>query len=767
MQNRKYLQAKELFQFVYDGDRKNGDLWHAGRTLTGIGACNYSLFRYQESLHDWLEARQMSESVADWVNLGSLGVNISAMFLVMGDLEAAAEAAERAMTDANRGGFGDGVARAQIQLGIVRARQGRLGESAVAMNRAVEMAEREGKLSTAAEAWDHFGEELLAHGALADADRALTEAYRLRKVHRLAKLDSSYYNLGRLRLAQGDALSALHLVNATLERGHHPDTRISLWALHYLRGQALAELGRTQEAFDEFRAALEVARRWRLEVLPADFTRVSSEVQLNQLYAAFIEAGNRLYFAGGRETLAQETFAAAEENRAASLHTLQALPGDWREKLPVGYWESLARLHATEVELLSTDSVELRNEMGVLRSAVLEMEAKAGTNTEMPSRGLSARVQASLPGDAVLLTFHLGERGSFMWAISRERCRLYRLPGKGELSGAITGFVQATSSGESTAALRGRALCARLFGQLEPVLRDKPRWILALDEQLFRVPFAALVTGWSGSQPVYLAERHSLRVTTGVLRLGQDGRQSWRNLVSGKFLGIGDAIYNTADPRWTGHRDEGPILLPWLASAAPRAPRGPVMARLAGTAAEVESCARAWNPQPGSATLLRGADASLNQFGAAMREKPSVIHIAAHFRESSLAPHYSMIGLSVSPAGDAQWLSPLEITRSKVPTGLVALSGCSSGRADALPGSGLMGLTRAWLAAGARAVIASHWATPDDSGALFIDFYKHFRETPEAGPAVALQRAQLDMLRAGGWRSNPQYWATYFVNGDL
>lgn len=126
-----------------------------------------------------------------------------------------------------------------------------------------------------------------------------------------------------------------------------------------------------------------------------------------------------------------------------------------------------------------------------------------------------------------------------------------------------------------------------------------------------------------------------------------------------------------------------------------------------------------------------------------------------------------MIGLSLSPAGDAQWLSPLEITRSKVPTGLVALSGCSSGRADALPGSGLMGLTRAWLAAGARAVIASHWATPDDSGALFIGFYKHFRETPEAGPAVALQRAQVDMLRAGGWRSDPQYWATYYVNGDL
>src|SRR5207245_1554959 len=39
----------------------------------------------------------------------------------------------------------------------------------------------------------------------------------------------------------------------------------------------------------------------------------------------------------------------------------------------------------------------------------------------------------------------------------------------------------------------------------------------------------------------------------------------------------------------------------------------------------------------------------------------------------------------------------------KKTTMLVVLSGCSSGRADTLPASGLMGLTRAWLAGGARA----------------------------------------------------------------
>jgi CHAT domain-containing protein len=125
-----------------------------------------------------------------------------------------------------------------------------------------------------------------------------------------------------------------------------------------------------------------------------------------------------------------------------------------------------------------------------------------------------------------------------------------------------------------------------------------------------------------------------------------------------------------------------------------------------------------------------------------------------------------MIALSLAGTGDPQFLSPLEITRFKIHVGIIVLSGCSSGSADALAGSGLMGLTRAWLAAGAHAVVASHWPTPDDSGGLFVCFYRHLREKPDAGPAAALQEAQRDLRHSGGWRSNPQYWATYFVIAD-
>ena len=743
------------------------DLTWAGRCLTGLGNCRYGLFRYREALNAFLNARQYARRAQDWANIGTLDGNISSLYLMMGDLDSAAHAAQLAPDEIQRAGGTQGLALSLIQLGVTRARQGRMDESALAIGRAIHIAYRDGDFATVAQAWDHWGEELLARGTLPEADRALTEAFHLRKMLALGKLGSSYYNLARLRLAEGDPESALHLVDAALDPARHPDSLVSGWALHHARGEALLAMDRSRDAFGEFRTALDLARDWRLEVLPADFTRVSSEVKLDEIYSSFIDAGNRLYFATGRNDLAQQTFRAAEENRAASLHALQALPADWQEALPARYWDALSQLHTLEIRQMSEDSETLRGEMRRVRSAVLEMEARAGETAAVSTDALAERTERRLPADAVLLSFHLGDRRSYLWAVSRGQLRVYRLPGKAELAADIARFSDAVRTRDDQAELLGRGLYEKLFGQLEPDLREKRCWILALDQQLFRIPFAALVAGTSGAGPVYLGERHSIRVTSGAGRLTADGSHSWRDALAGRFLGVGDAIYNTADPRWKSSSVEPASFAPWIAAAATTAPRGPVLTRLAGAGREVESCARIWDTRPGDAILLEGPDASPGRLRAALAARPSVIHIAAHFQQVATTPHYSMIALSLAGPGSPQWLGPLEITRSKIHTALVVLSGCSSGRADALPASGLMGLTRAWLAAGARDVVASHWPTLDDSGTLFVRFYKHLRESPEAGPAVALQKAQLDMLRAGGWRSLPQYWATYFVVGDL
>jgi CHAT domain-containing protein len=80
-----------------------------------------------------------------------------------------------------------------------------------------------------------------------------------------------------------------------------------------------------------------------------------------------------------------------------------------------------------------------------------------------------------------------------------------------------------------------------------------------------------------------------------------------------------------------------------------------------------------------------------------------------------------------------------------------------------------MGMTRAWLAAGAHSVVASLWPTPDDQGKLFVSFYGHLaqlrRDASGGGAAEALRRAQLDMLASHSWHSSPGYWAAYTVAG--
>lgn len=762
----KYLQAKTLFQQIFTQFKALGDLPMAGRCLTSVAGTQFLMFQYRAALDSYQQARLFAEASKDWANLATLNLDISSLLLQMGDTEAAAHAVEQAQADYELKNFPGGKTHCLIQLGIIRSLQGKMPESAALMREVVDGAYQEGDLTVVAEAWDHLGEEYLAHGELTPAETALTEAFRVRKVHRLAHLTNSYYNLGRLRLAQGDLRSASVLLDEAVSRQTHTDSWINLWSLYHARGQANMAAGRAQAAFADFQKALELAREWRLEVLPTDFTRISSEMELQEIYSSFIESANQLYLDSSRRSeLARQSFRAAEENRAASLHALLREPADWRAALPDEYWQTLAQLHSAEVSLLQKDDIKLRESMQQLRSQLLLAEAKAGSSVDLSNDKLLDRVQENLPQDAALLSFHLGERQSFLWAVSRKRFRLYPLPDRSHLAADIQNFAEAVRGRQDSAIHLGRRLYEELFGHLEASFRDKPQWILALDEQLFRIPFGALVVDSAG--PVYLAEQHAVRVTTGAVMLAAGRHErTWNELLGGRFLGVGDAIYNTADPRWVEGGRGRIYSFPGVVFAASESPKrqGWALARLPGSAREIESCARAWNAR--SPILLEGADAAPATLRRALDAGPSVVHIAGHFLQGNTPPRPSLIALSLVKPGELQMLSPLEITRFKFNAGVVVLSGCSSGRADVLPASGLMGLTRAWLAGGARAVVASHWPTPDDSGPLFVAFYKHLHQTPDAGPAAALQGAQRDILRAGGWRSNPQYWATYFVVGD-
>lgn len=713
--------------------------------MANYGACQLALHRYRKALEVLLEARKLAEAAADAGAAGAIEANIASIYEQMGENNAAIEWAERGLGRISGRDREKHLPKLHIQLGSLHARLGRMAEAEEWFRRGIEGADRAGDLDTYALGWDRLGEERLRRGELAEAGRAMLEAFRVRKLHRLAALESSYRNLGELLLAAGDIRTAASLLDEAVRRSRAPRGLMPTWDIYYARARVRLAQGRLEEALDDFRAAGHLVAAWRRGVSPADAARAAAEQLVERVYAGWAETAAALYFRTRRPGYAREAFDAVEENRAASLRALLEPDEGRQQHLPPQYWETLARLQAAEVDLLRNPAPASRKTLALLRAELTDLERAGDPGAESHTDGLLERARRALPAGSAYLSFHLAEPRSFLCALDAAGLSLYALPGRGAVAAAVKRFREAVRVGTDAGAL----LYRMLFGPLEPRFHGRARWLLGLEEDLFAVPYAALPAG----EGARLAERHATQVVANAALLG---RSRWRR--SGGFVGVGDPVYNAADPRWDAPRPRAWFLGPLFAAPAPP---GPQLPRLPGSLQEIERCAAAWNaPRP---LLLAGREATRRRIRAALAGGHAVAHFATHVLESAGDARHGLIALGLGEGGRLEVLGPREIAAWRLPPSLVVLSGCGSGSADAPRGSGLMGLTRAWLAAGAAAVVATYWPTPDDHGALLSSFYRHLRDT--APPAVALQRAQMDMLRSGDWRSQPRYWGAYFLAG--
>jgi len=751
----------------------------AAQFLGNLGGCLFALHQYQEALQAYIKARQLAEAAGNNATAAALDFNISSLYSQLHQMDTATESARRAIQELSGDARAQQLPKALIQLANLYAYQDRMPDALALYRQGIGAADRAGDLDTQALGWNALGFEYLEHREFSKAESPLFEAYRIRKLNHFRTIESSYRNLGMLRLEQSDAPASSRLLDQAVELSGQPGGLRPAWEVYYARGRVRLKQNRLHDALDDLRIAARLARTWRRAAPPGDATRISTENYIQKVHSALVEAGNTLYFETHDPSLAQETFESAEANRAASLRALLAQPRDWRSRLPAEYWETLRKLESAEVELLRTRSGATFGAAGgvppatdrsavdrlqQLQAALIQWESQAGSDTDVELPGLLGHVQGDIAPDAALFAFHLASPNSYVWAVSRGRFALYRLPPSPLLVNLADRFSRAVRDGNNEAQPAGSQLFQALFGQIGAAFRGKPHWLLVLDSQLFELPFAALVVETHSTGPVFLAERHSLQVLSGAGMLAPPS-SGFANASLGSFLGVADAVYNMADPRWTGSR-RGSFAGFYLASASDSmAPAGLHLARLRGSAGEVAACAAEWRG-PQAPVLLEGASACRQRLRSAIQGHPAVVHFAAHMIHSGQGDRPGLIVLSLTPSGQHEVVGPAEIATWNLEGALVSLSGCASGSAAALPGTGLMGLTRACQAAGAKAVVASHWPTPDDTGALFLSFYRSLRDGPRTEPAVALQRAQIDMLRSGSWRSNPRYWAAYFVTGN-
>ncbi len=390
-----------------------------------------------------------------------------------------------------------------------------------------------------------------------------------------------------------------------------------------------------------------------------------------------------------------------------------------------------------------------------------------------------ASVQAQLGPKEAMISFVIGDSSSYALVVRHDSFAAVSLViQQDSLVDQVSHLRTAFASGpQSEFGLKNSyALYHDLFSPLESKLAGIDHLIVVPGATLSNLPLALLVSKEpaAGAEHDYknaewLVTRFAISEVPSPRALELLHAEASHHLPAPRaFLGLGNPDFHGANGAagakaladlTSACRVAGPIPADLLRSLPP----------LAGTAAEVQTVGG--NIGGGSATILLGAQATEANLRAQAPGQYKVIYFATHGILPGQLHCAGEPALALSPpAGMAAstdtdgMLSASEIAQMPLNADLVVLSACNTAEStDGLGGGALEGLSDAFFAAGARAVLASHWEVKSDETETLMKGV--FDPANRAlGLAQALRQAQLKMIRSGA--AHPINWAAFTIIGD-
>jgi CHAT domain-containing protein len=639
--------------------------------------------------------------------------------------------------------------RVLLACGWIYARQGHWNEARPLLDRAVALFLEANRKADAAHAREYEAHEFLLQGRHSEAKKALAESIRLGGLlpftaHRIHRMQ------GQLATAEGRFEEA----HRYFEQAQTASRRLGNIFYNYLipRDEAnlLLRQNKPEEALSRLRSALDWSRRLRLRSLPVEALRMSLEEKLNdELHSVFIETACARARATGNAQLALEAFAIAEESRRTAM-----LQGNSRAAKHPEYQDTLIDLQRQEAELMKAPAEALRQRVEETRQKLELLELELGIESIASPHGQptfatvrEAQAQLRLAPDETFIRFYAGPEQVWVWAIGNGVVEWRAAGNTSSLGASVDQFRQLLQTNDRRFSNYSAALYQRLLGGFSAQLLRARHLVIAPDQALHQLPFAALRTpgGW-------LLESSAVRTHSGAAAARAEPKTTRRQHY---FVALGDATYNRADPRLQN------------TSLRPRSSnRGPMLGRLSGSRVEIQQTESLWRRKGATTQIAIGADVNRENLRRLYATRPTTLHLAAHVLPAASLQGRMMLALRYDQEnGTPELLGEEEIASLEGSAVLVVMSGCRTAGGRTFDGAGIASLTRAWMLAGARRVLASHWPVIDDQGSFFTRFYQLLPDavSDDRATALALQQTQIQLLRAGGPSSLPGYWAAYLL----
>ncbi len=663
------------------------------------------------------------------------------------------------------------------------------------------------------------------HAAQAKYAEALTYYQKALAIGEKSGVESvtahSSNNAANIFYLQNNHTQSLESATRAADIAQRIGDREALWTAHATMGKVYRSLNKPEQARQAFTDAIAVIESLRLNVAGQQ-ARASYFARMQEPFEQYVELLMRLHAQRPSESYNVAALEISEGQRARSL--LESL-GETRADIRQGVDASLLQrerdvrqqLNAkaeNQIHLLNDPNARLtlplvgkeREE----RAALLKKEIVALTaeyqNIEAQIRQQSPRYaaltqpkplklkeiqQEVLDKDTILLEYALGEKQSYLWAVTKDSIKSYELPPRADIEATVKRVYALVSDGKLVIDDKAKAeyeleaarLSQMLLAPVAAQLQDK-RILIVADGALQYLPFGALPSPKSKVQSPKSKNGQPLIVENEIINLPSAStlvslrRQMQGRTAASKTLAVlADPVFSPTDARvkTTVASAATPTTQPSSMTQNATVERTAkdvgvlregIIQRLPFSRREAESILAAVP----AGEKKQALDFEANRATALNPEMSQyrIVHFATHGLLHSEHPELSGIVLSlVNEQGQAVdgFLRLNEIYNLNLSADLVVLSACQTALGKEVKGEGLVGLTRGFMYAGSSRVVASLWKVDDVATAELMKLFYQKMLQEKMRPAAALRAAKVEMWKQKRW-SAPFYWAAFELQGE-
>jgi CHAT domain-containing protein/Tfp pilus assembly protein PilF len=702
--------------------------WRKGKgtTLVGLG-------RFDAALREYSSAEQVYERAGLKRELTEALIDTGRVDQLLGDSNAAGSRFQHALQLARDIAYGSGESASLVALGDLERHSKRYDEAESYFLQALQQARSAGNQGTTASA--------LVQRAMNDIDRkhydsalqnALEASQLTERNGDLPGLALAHYALAEVRRSQEQYQRAFEQYSAAQnlqEQLRDPELG---WRILYGRGQALVAQEKNDDAVAEYKEAIRTIEATRSAIVEERY-RAGYIEDRYQVYVALVELLLKLNQPGDAFFYSEKLRARAYFDQLGERNPEVSDPAVRQRVQELG--EQIRVLRRALEEEYALPQNKKRGPAIQLYSAELSLAERdyetlldaarvADSNTGRDSIPSVPQIQHHLSDHTAVVEYVVGKQTVSILVVRSNSVIGLLVPITYESLSSRTELLRDLISGRRPEWVDpARGLRRLLVDPLRSAgnLAGIRQLLIVPDSVLNYIPFAALPV----TPQRFLGDEFTVAYLPAAGVLALDSKASGRTLLA----------------------------------------MAPSSTHLPNALAEVRGIGQIFGP---TSRVVAGKSATKTLFKEIAGDY-DYLHLATHGSLNRNAPSLSVLELEPDSQNDGR-LELYEIAGMKLHARLITLSACESGLGkgyftETPGGDEFVGLTRAFLGAGGRNVLASLWAVNDESTRdLMIRFYRLLLTN---GSAEALAVAQQELRRSGPRYRHPYYWAAFVMAGPI